>query len=352
MDFNKKKSLYAKYFMAFIVLSLFITLVSCKSRESLAVKDLDTYVANRDFDKALEASEELIAMYPKNPFILRNKAIALMGKKDYGKAVEVFDEAIKLNKKNLKSLENDIIYYKATALFKQGMKEQAYDEISKISDKSKSKATYLLQGIIALELGRKQEAITAFDEVISKNRKDYDIYIELFNAMDAYNYTQSGKDYLLKGIEAAKKSKNNFYLGKLYYFNKNYEMAVKTLENERKNKAAQIYLSKALYMQDEKNKAFEISDASIKNGDKFGEHYNITALYYMSLEDYQKALDIIDEALASDNLNNISELMYNKAVAYEYLGEFEAAKSIMKELTEKYPDLEAAKREFLFLKTR
>ena len=51
MDFNKKKSLYAKYFMAFIVLSLFITLVSCKSRESLAVKDLDTYVANRDFEE-------------------------------------------------------------------------------------------------------------------------------------------------------------------------------------------------------------------------------------------------------------------------------------------------------------
>lgn len=352
MSFNKNKHLYIRCLMALIILSTVITLISCKSKESLEIKDLDTYVANHDFDKAIEISEELIAKYPKNPFILRNKAIALMGKKDYDKAIEVFDEAAKLNKKHIKSLENDIIYYKAAALTKQGMNEQAYDEITKIADKSKKKEAYLLQGMIALELGKKQEAITAFDEVIAKNRNDYDIYIELFNAMDSYNYTQSGKDYLLKGIEVAQKSKNNFYLGKLHYFNRDYEMAVKTLENENKNKSAQIYLSKALYMQDEKKKAFEISEASIKNGDKFGEHYNIVALYYMSLEDYRKALDTIDEALKLDNISNTSELKYNKAVAYEYLGEFEDASSIMKELTEKHPNLDVAKREFLFLKTR
>ena len=45
-------------------------------------------------------------------------------------------------------------------------------------------------------------------------------------------------------------------------------------------------------------------------------------------------------------------LLFNEIVAYEHLGEFEKATSLMKEYLVAYPDDELAIREFEFLSTR
>lgn len=352
MIFNINLPKGCKYMAVFLVMSVIMLLAGCKSKQALAVKDLDTYIANGDYDKALEKANELIKTYPKNQFILRNMGLALMGSGDFDGAIEAFDNALKLNKNIIGTLENDIIYYKAVALNRQGRDKQAYDEISKLTEKNKKYEAYLLQGMIALELGRKQDAINAFDKAVEKNEKDYDMYIELYNAMDTHSYTQTGKDYLLKGIKLAQKSNDKFFLGKLYYYNKEYELAVKALEQVSKNSEALVYLAKALYMQGDLEGAFNISDTAINNGDIFGEHYNIVGLYYLSRNDYKNALNSFDEGLKLENIKNFSELSYNKAVAYEFMGDFDSAKAIMKSLVEEYPDLNAAKREFLFLKTR
>ena len=48
----------------------------------------------------------------------------------------------------------------------------------------------------------------------------------------------------------------------------------------------------------------------------------------------------------------MQSLMFNEVVAYEYLLDFKKAASLMKEYLDRYPDDEAAQREYIFLSTR
>ena len=68
--------------------------------------------------------------------------------------------------------------------------------------------------------------------------------------------------------------------------------------------------------------------------------------------DYQAALDAFQAGLAIEGNTVMQSLKFNEVVAYEYLGQFEAAKQAMQQYLNLYPDDEKAQRENIFLQTR
>ena len=72
----------------------------------------------------------------------------------------------------------------------------------------------------------------------------------------------------------------------------------------------------------------------------------------MLKNDYEAALAAFQSGMAIENSGLTQTLMYNEIVAYEYLGDFDKAKVLMRTYISSYPDDETAKRENDFLSTR
>lgn len=337
-----------------ILLSVVLGLFACKDRGlNKMLKKIDTNISNEKYKDALELIEKAKEEAENNQGLLRMEGIALMGMGDYEAAIQSFDVALGLNKKKkLGLIEKDIIYYKAVAFSRLGKHEPAYTTLDALANEKGEKDSLLLRGILALKLGRKQDAVSAFDRAIESDKKNLQLYIDVFNAFANNNYLQSGKDYLSSGIRMAQKSGDKLSLGKLFYYNEEYEMAIKTLENESKLPMARVYMAKAMYRKGDVKSAYEIADQAIKNDEQNSEYYNIVGLYHISNQEYEKAMNSFLDGLRLKDIQNDCELRYNEAVVYEFIGDFGTAKQKMEALIQDYPELESAKREFLFLKTR
>lgn len=350
LNFNKR---YGKLLVVLILGLILFGFTSCKFNQlKQLAKKVDEKIVKENYDEALELLDSTGDKINDSQELLRLKGIALIGNKDYMAAVESFELALQLNKKHIGSLEEDIIYYKSFALSKLGKEEEAYTSLETLTKGKGKKEAFLLQGMLALKLGRKHEAVLAFDKAIQKDKKNLELYIDIFNAFAANNYLQSGKDYLSNGIRVAQNAGDHLNLGKLFYYNEEYEMAIKTLENETKKPEAKIYLAKSMYKKGDVESAYEIAENALNNDGENGEYYNIIGLYHMSNKEYKKALNSFTEGLKLNDLKNDCELRYNEAVTYEFMGDFSTAKQKMESVMEDYPELESAKREFLFLKTR
>lgn len=346
----KRRKFVAILILLVVVLSFF----ACKDKEfNKLLKKIDGSISQEKYKDALELIERAKEENENHQGLLRLEGIALMGISDYEMAIQSFDEALDLNKKKkLGFIEKDMIYYKAVAFSKLGKHELAYNTLDVLVNEKGEKDSFLLRGMLALKLGRKQDAVLAFDRAIELDKKNLQLYVDIFHAFVNNNYLQSGKDYLSSGIRMAQKSGDKVSLGKLFYYNEEYEMAIKTLENETKLPMAKVYLAKAMYRKGDIKSAYEIADQAIKNDEQNSEYYNIAGLYHMSNHEYDKAMDSFLNGLQLKEIQNDCELRYNEAVAYEFTGDFSTAKQKMEALIQDYPELEAAKREFLFLKTR
>lgn len=340
--------------LIFTIIGILLLFSSCKNKEYNTInKKIENRLSKKEYEEALSLIEMLKKDNPSKKEVLRLEGIARMGKGEYEAAIECFDTVLNQNKKKkLGIMEQDIVYYKSVAQSRLGNYEAAYRTLETMPTGKEQRDVFLLKGMLALKMGRKQDAILAFDKAIETDKNNILIYIDIFRTFSVNNYTQSGKDYLSSGIKVAQKSGDNLNLGKLYYFNEEYEMAIKSLENELKNPLARVYMAKAMYKRGDVKGAYGIAENAIRNNEQNSEYYNIMGLYYIAEKDYKKAMTYFVNGLNLPELQNDCELRYNEAVVYEFMGDFSTAKKKMEALLRDYPDLESAKREFLFLKTR
>lgn len=75
---------------------------------------------------------------------------------------------------------------------------------------------------------------------------------------------------------------------------------------------------------------------------------------YMEMEEYERALDAYENALLKEDITEElrQEAEFNLIAAYEYMGNWEAAKKQMEKYVESYPDDTRIEKEAEFLETR
>ena len=73
----------------------------------------------------------------------------------------------------------------------------------------------------------------------------------------------------------------------------------------------------------------------------------------MKQKKYAQAAETFERAvIAAKGTPELQTILYNRAVAYEYAGDFEKAKELFIDYLNQYSGDEAARREMVFLKTR
>lgn len=311
------------------------------------------YVEEAQYSNAVSSFERAVEKGEDKRQIYRGLGIAYMGLAEYDKAIEAFLMSLDASNGIIDSMDFDINYYLAAAYYKNNQlkeAEAAYDAIIDLD--SWDAIAYELRGKVRLELGRYEEAMEDFDRAISLESKDYDMLLEIYKVLEDEGYGEAGKGYLEAALEEGKKSMSETQKGMMYYFMGEYEEARQILEKEKNGgKQAVTYLGMTYEKLGDYNYACSLysnyllteEDASL---------YNQLGLCKMQMEDYEAALEAFQKGMEVENCPCMQSLKFNEIVAYEYLGEFGKAKSLMDSYLLTYPDDEEAKREQGFLQTR
>lgn len=312
------------------------------------IQSMDYQGALAELDAAEEAGEN-------GRLISRSRGIAYMGLTEYDQAIAAFEEALRGSSGLVENVDFDLNYYLAAAYTKNGddaAAEKIYSSI--LALRPDEEDAYFLRGNARMSLGSFETAKEDFDRVISMDASNYDRLIEIYEVLEYYGYKEAGQTYLQAALDAGGKQMDNYVIGRIYYYLGEYQKAYLALENAKENGGAEsyLYLGRSYEATGDYNYASNVYNSYLAKYEGNAEIYNQLGLCEMAKGEYQKALDAFQAGIGLGDSAVLQSLSFNEVAAYEYLGEFEQARTLLTQYLANYPDDEQAKREYDFLATR
>ncbi|WP_418745562.1 tetratricopeptide repeat protein [Frisingicoccus sp.] len=305
------------------------------------------------FNKALE----LMKRDKDIQLVHRAMGISLLYQGNYDEALEAFDKALDGKESRFSGTEIDVLYYKAETQDKAGRYVDAVMTYSQIVDAENSADAYMLRGMEYVKVGDGTSAEADLRTAIKKDKKNYEIYLALYEALMAQNKTEDAKAVLNEALELGGSrgrdlvNQGNIYLklGDLTAAEEKIQKALDKGEISANLSMAELNMAKtpgdyALACQ-----YFETYLASV-TGD--AEAYNSYGLCLMEMEDYDKAETIFTQGVALNNRLLDRNISKNQISAAERAGHWEKALEYINVYLEKYSDDSAAVREKTFIQTR
>ncbi len=354
MFFDKGKGIRSKVCCAVTVSLLLCLLTGCATAGQYTTQAAE-FITNMEYDEAIKALDVAEEKGENMRQIYRARGIAYMGKTWYAKAATCFEAANQLSNGVLQELDYDINYYLAAAYTrngKYGSAERVYNAI--LALRPRDKELYFLRGNVRMALGNYKEACEDFEVAIEMAPTDYDQLIKVYEALASFGYEEKGKAYLREVLKQQDKKMDPFVVGRIYYYLGEYQNACLTLEQAKKknNPDSYLYLGKAYEATGDYNYAASVYNAYLLEEEPNALIYNQLGLCEMSRKEYQKALNAFHAGMELGEKETLQVLSYNEIVAYEHLGDYEQALTLVKEYLKKYPDDADAKKEHEFLLTR
>ncbi len=312
-------------------------------------------VENGEYQQALTALEKAEENGEDPELLYRVKGIAEMELASYENASDDFLRSLSSNKGYVKEMDKDTSYYLAVSQYRSGDYEGSRETYSAIIGLFPEEADAFLQrGKTELRLGETDNAIADFNRAVSLKPNDPDLYIQIFECLNAVGMKEEGSKYLKNAMEISTKL-TDLQKGKLYFCLEEYEQAKNSLESARNANAkggVTLYLGRTYEALGDTNYAASLYRAYLEENPSDVEVCNQLGLCCLDMGDYEGALLSFEQGLAVPDNEYEQTLKYNRIVAYEYLADFNKAASLMKEYLKEYPADEAAVRENKFLSTR
>ena len=319
------------------------------------IREADSLIENGSYAEALESLDAAEEAGENIRLIHRSRGIADMGLSDYGAAVDEFTAALSSNKGYVKDMDIDISYYLAVSQYRLGDVKGANDTYSSIIALFPDEAeAYFLRGRTYLAMQDTDNAKSDFDKAVKLSPDDPDLYIQIYEALTDAGLADEGERYLKNAMELNTKL-SSFQKGRLYYCMGDYERAKENLENavnNDKDPQATLYLGRTYEAMGDMNYAVSLYRTYLENDPGNAQVMNQLGLCLMSLGDYAAAQEAFNKGLEMGDPAMDQSLWFNLIVSYEYLGDFDRAKTMMNDYLAEYPDDEEAQRENEFLVTR
>jgi len=287
--------------------------------------------------------------------IYRQTGITYLENKQYEKALEAFQSALDLSLGELGEEEIDICFYKAETLYMLGDTQGALDTYTAIIDYNQSAKAYFLRGNLYYSLGEEDSALADYEAATEEEKKDYELYIGIYESLVAHDKEKMGEDYLRQALEiSGNKSYDKMQKGRIHFLLEENETAISLLEEaiEKKEMLAHYYMAEInVEMED-----LEAAEANIQAyiESDVANSYNLFQAGNKQLENgnYKMAIQCLEAALKLEKVPNKQTIMKTLVIVYEYNGDFKKAKSLMAEYVAAYPEDKEAAREYTFLQTR
>ncbi len=307
----------------------------------------------KSYAEALVQLEEIEIVRDNRQEIARLQGICYIGTGRYEEAKEALEKALSYNEGFLKEVDYDINRYLAVAYYHLEQYEDAEHVYAAMAElQPKDAQVHFMHGVTLLELGRYEDGKEAFDRAVALEPSDYDRIIEIYKAFYQFGYRELGLEY----VEAAMRSSvnmNEYDKGRMYYHTEQYNQAVSALENVDKDvyEDAALYLGMSYEAMGDYNYAASVYNSGIENSTDPA-LFNQLGLCQIKRGAYEEALTAFQKGLACEDASFRQALRFNEVVAYEYLADFETAKTLMEAYLKDYPNDAEARREYDFLKTR
>lgn len=330
-----------------------LLLTGCGSQNTRLAEGMEL-IETLDYQTALTVFDEAEAQQEDARLIARGRGIAYMGLTDYEQAIVWLKQALSQGSGLVQSVDFDMNYYLAAAYTKNGQPKEAKNTYTAIlSLRPKEKDAYFLRGCAELALSDVSGAQADFDKVLSLAPGDYDRLIKIYEALESYGCEDIGKVYLQNALEKAD-DMDAYDIGRIYFYLGEYQKAYMALEEARQKGEPEsyLYLGRAYEATGDYNYASSVYNSYLNSNSGNAEIYNQLGLCELAKKEYQKALEAFQAGLALEDGRLKQQLAFNEIVAYEYLGEYPTAASLLEKYRESYPDDEEAKREQQFLSTR
>lgn len=294
--------------------------------------------------------------YNQSEIELRDAGVEALDSGDYDNAIDLFNQALGKSIGKVTDLEIDINYYKAAAQFKAGYFEDAaktYTYLIKY-DKDNYEA-YFLRGSIYADEGEIGEAITDYDAAVAIDEKNYLLYIQIYENLNALGYTDQGLVYLNDALQVTDKSANGkYYKGRIYYLLGQTSEATSNLQAavDKDIIEAKLYLAKIYQDAGEYDKAQALLTEYAESDEVTSDALATLGDIELAGGNYENALGYYQAGLTLDSIDNMPALMKGQVAALEKLDRYSEAKDILTQYLEIYPDDEEAAKELIFLQTR
>lgn len=344
-----------KYITNMLLVGVIITtLTGCGDKKTSYTQNGMEALAALNFDEALDDFDEARKNEEDERLILRGEGMVYMARLQYEDAENSFKQALRLSDGVPEDLDYDINYYLAAAYYKGGKLEDArgvYDAIIKLHDDEA--IAYYLRGVTTLEMGNYDSAVADFRKAMDLKTSDFDMVLDIYQAMAAQGYRDAGRDMLSTCI-ASNSDISDYDLGRFEYYLGNYDSARTYLEQADKGESSDItlYLGRTYEALGDYNYAISLYNTYLDKDHNDPQIYNQMGLCQMKMERYSEALGSFQAGMNLGDTTILQTLKYNEIVAYEYMNDFQTAASLMKDYLKTYPDDQQATREYEFLKTR
>lgn len=291
-----------------------------------------------------------------NQTAYRQIGINAMESGDYAGAVDAFNSALGQCIGKITENELDICYYKAAAQYASGDSEGAVATYTAIIDYDKKAAdAYYLRGCVYLKQGNTESAVSDFDAAVRYNSDDYELYVNIYENLLAYDMTEKGEEYLNKAFDIKGNSAEDYaWRGRIYYYLGQYDNAMTELNSalDKESVIANLYIAQVYEAQSDSENAEVYYQNYVNSGAADSEAMNSLGEIEMAKGNYSGALTYLQQGIAMENVTNRRELMQNLIICYEYTFDFNSAWNIVQEYVQAYPDDASAQREYIFLKNR
>jgi len=294
--------------------------------------------------------------YNEKEVALRDEGVAAMEAGDYEGAIDLFNQALGKSIGKVTDLEIDINYYKAAAQYSAGLFDDAVKTYTYLIryDEDNYEA-YFLRGSIYAGGGEIGEAITDYDAAVAVDKKNYLLYIQIYENLNSLGYTDQGLVYLNNALDISDKSANGtYYKGRIYYMLGKTSEAKTNLQKavDKDIVEAKLYLAKLYQDEGDYDSAKALLEEYAQSDDVTSGALATLGDIEMANGNYENALGYYQAGLSLDSIDNMAELMKGQVAALEKLDRYSEAKDFLTQYVEDYPNDEAAAKELIFLQTR
>lgn len=284
--------------------------------------------------------------------------INALAEQDFEGAVDAFQRALGQSRGVVTPKEIDICYYKAIAQYASGDAagaRETYDALLDYDD-SLSEA-YFLRGNLSLDEGNAADAVSDYEAAVSRDPGDLELYIAICENLTNTGHVEEGRSFLTKATQLSGSGADKRALrGRAYTLLGDYENAETELSAaiQGGSAVAELYMGQLLTETGDTEGASGYFSAYLEKSGEDAEALNALGCSAMTSGDYETALSLFDQALACAEESGVDPqaILRNRILAYEYSGQFAAAKTAMEEYAASY-ELDADfQKEYTFLQTR
>ncbi|MDD3221426.1 MAG: tetratricopeptide repeat protein [Lachnospiraceae bacterium] len=281
--------------------------------------------------------------------------ISLLYQGKYDEALAAFDEALDGKESRFSAVDMDILYYKAETQDKAGQYVESVLTYTQIVDSEDSADAYMLRGMEYVKVGDSTSAETDLRTAIKKDKKNYEIYLALYQALMNQDKTKDAEDVLNEALTlGGSKGSDLVNQGNIYVKLGDYVSAEECFKKalDKGEVSANLGYAEWYTAQEKYSEAIPYFEAYVAAVTNDADAYNKYGSCLMEMGDYAKAETVFTTGVALNNRLLDRIISKNQVAAAEHAGNWEKALEYLDIYLQKYADDDEAVRERTFIQTR